>query len=152
MIVGGFWRCSIFGVFWTGKESATNPQKSDILAPKCKVPVFLGRPGGMRGATGEVRRGPNLSGFGRFWIGRTGIGRTGIGKKVRHAAPFLRKGRRKAQARIPPGRGIEGPLGDAIQPRGRYQINSFVSIRPSVTTNHILVWCFVWVAATVKNM
>ena len=87
MILGGFWRCLIFGVFWTGKKSAKNPEKSDIPAQKNEMTVFLGRPGGMRGATGEVRRGPNLSGFGKFEIGSSGIG-----KKIRHAAAFLTEG------------------------------------------------------------
>ena len=77
----------IFGVFWTGKKSAKNLEKSDILVSKVGRTVILGRPGGMRGATGEVRRGPNLSGFGKL-----DIGSSGIGKKVRHAAAFLTEG------------------------------------------------------------
>ena len=41
------------------------------------------------GATGEVRRGPNLSGFGKL-----DIGSSGIGKSIRHAADLpRRKGR-----------------------------------------------------------
>ena len=39
------------------------------------------------GATGEVRRGPNLSSFGKL-----DIGSSGIGKSIRHAAAFLTEG------------------------------------------------------------
>ena len=87
MILGGFWRCLIFGVFWTGKKSAKNPEQSDILVPKIVNPGFLGRPGGMRGATGEVRGGPTSPD-----LANLDIGSSGIGKKIRHAAAFLTEG------------------------------------------------------------
>ena len=89
MILGGFWRCLIFRCFLDRQKVGQKSGKSDISDPKVVRPVILARPGGMRGATGEVRRGQNLSGFGRFWIGSLRIG-----EKVQHTATFLRKGRR----------------------------------------------------------
>ena len=57
MILGGFWRCLIFEVFWIAKKAAKNPEKSGILVPTGAERGILGRPGGRGGATGEVRRG-----------------------------------------------------------------------------------------------
>ena len=44
MILGGFGRCSIFGVFGTGKKSAKKPEKSDILVQITKFPGFWAGP------------------------------------------------------------------------------------------------------------
>ena len=49
-------RC-FFDVFWDRKKSAQNQKNPTPWARKGQQTCKMGRPGGMRGATGEVRRG-----------------------------------------------------------------------------------------------
>ena len=46
-----------FSVLGSGNKSAQNPEKSKTKVRKSPNPLILRRPGGMRGAAGEVRRG-----------------------------------------------------------------------------------------------
>ena len=65
-------------------------------------PGFWGRPGGRCGATGEVRRGQNLSDIGDF-----GESEEKESELESHTLrPSYGRGRRRAQARIPPGLGL----------------------------------------------
>jgi len=57
-ILGRSGRRRFFNVFWDRKKSAQNPEKSAGGDKKKKSGLFWGRPGGMRGAAREVRRGP----------------------------------------------------------------------------------------------
>ena len=98
---GGFWEEVFFRRFWGPEKSAQNLEKSAGGAKQNLSRVFFGRPGGMRGAAGEVRRGLEPL---RVW---QGSGNLGLGKNwqelevgIRHAVP--RRGRRIAP-RIPLG-------------------------------------------------
>ena len=57
-VSGGFLRSQIFDEFSIGKKSAKNRENGGPRGSQKGVRwVFLGRPGGMCGAAGEVRRG-----------------------------------------------------------------------------------------------
>ena len=63
----GFFGGARFLVFFGSATSRPKIRKNPTFwRRKSKTRASWGRPGGMRGATGEVRRGPNLSGFGKF--------------------------------------------------------------------------------------
>ena len=74
-ILGGFWRRLIFDEFLGHVQVGQKSKKSGLWRPKTKFAHIRGRPGGMRGAAGEVRRGwtpPDSAGNCRkthFWFG-----------------------------------------------------------------------------------
>ena len=52
-----FWEEVFFDIFWDNKKSAKIWKNPTLWFQRSVRVVILGRPGGMRGATGEVRRG-----------------------------------------------------------------------------------------------
>ena len=56
-ILGGFWRRRIFDEFWICKKYAKNHKNQRLGRPNGFRLLILGRPGGMCGAAGGVRRG-----------------------------------------------------------------------------------------------
>ena len=56
-ILGRSGRRCFFDILGDRKKSAQSPEKSRKIGPKGQQTQKMSRPGGMRGASGEVRRG-----------------------------------------------------------------------------------------------
>ena len=97
---GRFLEVFDFGCFLDRPKVSQKSGKIRYFGPKDQISGILGRPGGMRGATGEVRRGKPL----RFW--RIGY-RKFRNRKKYLARCDLPKGRAGGSlTRIPPGQGF----------------------------------------------
>ena len=83
------------GVFWTAKSRPTIWKNSICWLQNANLCYFCVGPAEC--VVPPERRGPNLSGFCKIETRSSGLGLS-----ISHARPFLRKGRRKARARIPP--------------------------------------------------